>query len=136
MKTVVVVLTLFGFLGKFSTLGLPRVDYNQHAMSLDQRPSLGIIIITISFSLSRVFNLLVISDTSDVVGCCPTILEASSEIAASGCEVQVRIFISNTPSKKEPSTQQVMQNCTTEDHKFMYTLPMILLLLVCIQTLF
>jgi hypothetical protein len=56
-----------------------------------------------------------------VIGCCPTIIKQSSEISASGCEVQVKIVVDITPDGKE-STGQAMQNCTSDDHKFMYIL--------------
>ena len=47
-------------------------------------------------------------------------MKQSSEISASGCEVQVKIVINITPSGE--SIRQAVQNCTSEDHKFMYTL--------------
>ena len=58
------------------------------------------------------------ADLSDVMGCCPTIVKESSEISVSGCEAQVKIVVNITPSGKE-STGPTMQNCTSEDHKFM-----------------
>ena len=113
-------LTLLGFLTEFSALGLPRVDYNQFAKSLEKKllPNGK----TLQFSLD--LGLIVSythTDLSDEMGCCPTIVKQSSEISTSGCAVQVKIVINITPSGKE-SIRQATQNCTSEDHKFMYIL--------------
>ena len=122
MKTAFVLLVLFSFLIKFSALGLPRVDYNQFAKSLDKKlPHGKLFYVNSSFNYVGLLILYIVHadiNEYDVTGCCPTIVKGSSEISASGCEVQVNVVINVIPGSGKESTQ-VMQNCTAEDHKFM-----------------
>ena len=122
MKSALVLLALLSFLTKFSALGLPRVDYNQFAKSLDKKLPHGLFYVISIDIVADDYDIMqryifVYVDISYVMGCCPTITKDSSEISASGCEVRIKIVINITSSGKEST--QVMQNCTAEDHKFM-----------------
>lgn len=123
MKIAFVLLASLEFLT--GAIGLPKLDYNQFAntaKSLEKKlqPNGNRCCSCTDFTKCRIdHSVRAGAGMSDVMGCCPTIVKENSEISSSGCEVQVKIVVNISPSGKESTVQAAMQNCTSEDHKFM-----------------